>query len=147
MAGIANDSNTKSSFQTQCYPLYSLLQALHNPTVNLFILDIEGAEFEVEFPPQFMQIQSLFQVLKTIPWSKVDIEVLVVEHIHMGKIFPGSREDVIDYLSDQNYQHLGSMNKDDYFVRRDLIGEKYSLNLEQIKTKFPFKLSPALVNP
>jgi hypothetical protein len=44
----------------QCFPLYSLLLALGNPTVNLFILDIEGTEY---------------LILKTIPWDKVDIEV------------------------------------------------------------------------
>ena len=31
----------------QCFPLYSLLLALDNPTLNLLSLDIEGAEFEV----------------------------------------------------------------------------------------------------
>jgi hypothetical protein len=46
--------------QIQCFPLYSLLLALGNPTVNLFILDVEGAEY---------------MVLKNIPWHKVDIEV------------------------------------------------------------------------
>jgi hypothetical protein len=44
----------------QCLPLYSVLLALGNPTVNYFSLDIEGAEFPV---------------LKTIPWDKVDIQV------------------------------------------------------------------------
>jgi hypothetical protein len=47
-------------FQIQCFPLYSLLLALGNPTVNLFILDVEGAEY---------------MVLKNLPWHKVDIEV------------------------------------------------------------------------
>ena len=28
----------------QCIPLYTLLLAMDNPTVNWFILDIEGAE-------------------------------------------------------------------------------------------------------
>jgi hypothetical protein len=48
--------------QMQCFPLYSLLLALGNPTVNLFILDIEGTEY---------------LILKTIPWDKVDIEVSI----------------------------------------------------------------------
>ena len=42
-------------------PLYSILLALGNPTVNYFSLDLEGAEFAV---------------LKTIPWDKVDIQVI-----------------------------------------------------------------------
>ena len=33
----------------QCYPLYSLLMAMGNPTVNLLSLDIEGSEFEVKY--------------------------------------------------------------------------------------------------
>ena len=37
-----------------------IIQAAGNPTVNLLILDIEGAELSV---------------LKTLPWEKVDIEV------------------------------------------------------------------------
>ena len=39
-------------------------QAAGNPTVNLLILDIEGAEFAV---------------LKTIPWNKVDIQVNILK--------------------------------------------------------------------
>ena len=31
----------------QCYPVYSLLLAMDNPTVNLFVLDIEGFELAV----------------------------------------------------------------------------------------------------
>ena len=31
----------------QCFPLYSFLLALENPRVNLLVLDIEGAEYEV----------------------------------------------------------------------------------------------------
>ena len=41
---LVKDSET---FKTQCFPLFTMLQAIGNPKVNLFILDIEGAEFEV----------------------------------------------------------------------------------------------------
>ena len=34
-------------FLLQCVPLYTLLAALGHPTVNWFILDIEGAELQV----------------------------------------------------------------------------------------------------
>ena len=40
--------------------LLSLLLALNNPKVNYFSLDIEGAEL---------------QVLRSVPWHLVDIEV------------------------------------------------------------------------
>jgi hypothetical protein len=49
------------SYNLQCFPTYSLLMALGNPTVNYFSLDIEGAEF---------------LVLQSIPWEMVDIEVM-----------------------------------------------------------------------
>ena len=38
---------TATSLLEQCLPLYTLLAALGNPTVHWFILDIEGAEFQV----------------------------------------------------------------------------------------------------
>ena len=65
-AGIlAEDaSGVEEVVQMQCLPLYSLLLARGNPTVDFLSLDIEGAEF---------------QVLRTIPWDKVDIRALSVE--------------------------------------------------------------------
>jgi FkbM family methyltransferase len=42
----------------QCFPLYSILLALNRTTVDFFSLDVEGFELEV---------------LRTIPWDKVDI--------------------------------------------------------------------------
>ena len=43
-----------------CFPFYSVLLAMGNPVVDYFSLDVEGAEL---------------QILKTIPWDKVDIKV------------------------------------------------------------------------
>ena len=43
-----------------CLPLYTILLAVGNPTVDFFSLDVEGAELEI---------------LKTIPWDKVNINV------------------------------------------------------------------------
>jgi hypothetical protein len=62
MAGITLEER-EGSVQLQCLPLYSILLALGNPTVNYFSLDIEGAEFPV---------------LQTIPWDKVDIQVQIL---------------------------------------------------------------------
>ena len=74
----------------QCLPLYTLLLAVGNPTVHWFILDIEGAEF---------------QVLQTIPWHSVEIEMVSVETDMAGLVMPGSREEIIDYMKSQGYQH------------------------------------------
>ena len=43
-----------------CLPFISILSAIGNPSVDYFSLDIEGVELDV---------------LKTIPWDKVDIKV------------------------------------------------------------------------
>ena len=59
-------------------------------------MDIEGAEFEV---------------LKTVPWDNVDIEVLLIELIHAGSQFEGSREEVHTYLYNQNYVYLGTIHR------------------------------------
>ena len=57
-------------------------------------LDIEGVEFDV---------------LKTVPWEKVDIEVLLIELIHAGRQSGVSREDVHHFLSSNNYVYLGTI--------------------------------------
>ena len=74
----------------QCLPLVTLLLALGNPTVHWFILDIEGAEF---------------QVLQTIPWHSVDIEMVSVETDLAGLVMPGSRQEIIQYMESQGYHH------------------------------------------
>jgi len=49
---------------TQCFPLYSILLAIGQTRVDFFSLDIEGAEMDV---------------LKTIPFDKIDIEIFLIE--------------------------------------------------------------------
>ena len=46
----------------QCMPFYSIIEALGNPRIDFFSLDIDGVDL---------------QVLYTIPWEKVNISVLV----------------------------------------------------------------------
>jgi len=116
---LVKDSDT---FKTQCFPFFTMLQAIDNPRVNLFILDIEGAEFEV---------------LKTIPWKAVDIEVLIVELEHSGKVFPGTRNEVIRFLEVNDYNLIGNMHKDDIFIRKDLIGTKYEVDYAEAEKLFP----------
>ena len=49
--------------QVLCFPFHSILFAIGNPSVDYFSLDIEGIELDV---------------LKTIPWDKVDIKVACI---------------------------------------------------------------------
>ena len=69
--GLSRDTvNVREEIQLQCVPIFSVLQALDNPQVDFFSLDIEGADL---------------QVLKTIPFDKVRILVIMIEVAHLGK--------------------------------------------------------------
>jgi len=130
MGGIVSDEVQGSEiYKVQCIPLYSLLLAMGNPTVNYFILDIEGAEL---------------QVLRTIPWDKVDIEVLSVETDLAGKVLEGSRQEIVELMESvgyTRYDHRNNFNsvtgqpQDDMFVRNDVV-KKYGVQgYQQQKTE------------
>jgi len=110
MAGLVSQAD-EQSYDMQCFPLYSLILATGNRTVNYLSLDIEGAEF---------------QVLQTIPWDKVDIEVISLETNHAGEVFPGSQKEVRQYLEERGYVLAGTVEIDDIFVRRDLYEGRYA---------------------
>ncbi len=57
---IEEQENNEVIYAVQCFPLYSILLAIGQTTVDFFGLDVEGAEYKI---------------LKTIPWHKVDIKV------------------------------------------------------------------------
>ena len=42
--------------KTQCFPLYTLIQAVGIGTVDLLVLDVEGAEFEVNHVPNVASV-------------------------------------------------------------------------------------------
>jgi len=110
-------STTDGQYVVQCLPLYSLLQALDNPTVNYMSLDIEGGEF---------------QVLQSLPWDKVDIEVMSIESHFLGKRSAGTLDDLIKYLGDRGYIHVKGAHKS----RRKSDSEKmeaYDENLNVIQ--------------
>ena len=51
----------------------------------------------------------IFQVLQSIPWDQVDIEVLVIELEHAGKVFPGTRKEIHQYLAGKEYEYVGTV--------------------------------------
>ena len=69
-----------------CFPLETLLLALKQKTVDFFSLDVEGVELEV---------------LKTIPFDKIDIKVLAVEYMHGG---PDAKERYTAFMEDYGYK-------------------------------------------
>ena len=70
----------------------------------LHSLDIEGAEL---------------QVLRTVPWDKVNIRVLVVEVDHLGKIFKGSPKELNNLLKKNGLKFFQSSAIDDIYVIKD----------------------------
>ena len=50
-----------------CFPFYSMMLALNITHIDYFSLDVEGLELEI---------------LKTIPFDKLDISIFTVEYIH-----------------------------------------------------------------
>ena len=111
----------RRTIKTQCFPLYSILQAIGNPTVHYFSLDVEGSEIEI---------------LKSIPFDKVDIKVLDVEHKHLGRVFPGSFEVLNNFLMSKGYEFfvetkdiIGRPN-DAIYVKKGFIEELNALKAE-----------------
>ena len=69
-------------------------------------------------------------MLRTIPWDKVDIEVLTVETDLAGRVLEGSRQEIIDLMESAGYtrfDHRNNINpitempQDDLFVRNDVV--------------------------
>ena len=88
----------------QCFPIYSVLLALGNPTIDLLSLDVEGPEFEI---------------LKSIPWDKVNIRVMLIEVVHLGKLFPGSEAELNEFLDEKGYRFYASLGYDNIYVKKD----------------------------
>ena len=47
---LVSKEKGRSHYKTQCLPIYSLILAAGNPTVDYLSLDIEGAEIQVPYP-------------------------------------------------------------------------------------------------
>ena len=76
----------------QCFPLYSILLSSGRTNIGYFSLDIEGAEMNV---------------LRTIPWDKVDIKVIQIEK---NQIKEGI-DTLIDFMTSKGYTHLPLVQK------------------------------------
>jgi len=118
MGGLGERS--PGSMQLQCIPLYTIIKAAGNPRINLLVLDLEGADLDV---------------LRTIPWQKVDIEVLAVETdlIGVGRAGGDTQDDLINYVKSQGYQvfnHREERNpntglyQNHLFVRKDIVKKR-----------------------
>ncbi len=93
---------------SQCFSLYSLLVALDQKDINFFSLDVDGHELDI---------------LKTIPFDKVKIDVFTVEYaawpdpesVHLQKL-KGLRE---FFASLGNYKEVNVIEGDVLFQRQN----------------------------
>ena len=131
MAGLVPSPDSYTVVM-QCLPLYSMSMAMGNPTVHYFSLVLKGAELAV---------------LKSIPWDKVDIRVLTVETHLAGKVFPGTRQDIIDFMDSVGYWLLEIRFRskeevnDDVFVKRgmELLGDTEKVEDDQQVEKHKYE--------
>ena len=80
-------------------------------------------------------------MLRTIPWARVDIELVSVETDLAGRVMEGSREDIIQYMRDQGYIHrahhtrsgVKTGNKDDLFIRKDVVDRLIQYSREKLQ--------------
>ena len=99
----------RRTIKSLCFPLYSILSAVGNPTVHYFSLDVEGSELPI---------------LKTIPFDKVDIKVFDIEIKHAGRIFPGSYRDITKFMYSKGYEFFKQVEDvDAIYVKKGYLNE------------------------
>ena len=84
--------------KVECYPLYSLFLAVGiTQNIDFLSLDIEGAELAV---------------LKTIPWDKVRIELVMIEINHSDK------QELTNVMTKAGYKVYKNIKDQDIIYRR-----------------------------
>ena len=118
---ISDDSSTGNMIQIQSFPLYSVLKAIGVDTVDYFSLDIEGPELEV---------------LKTIPWDKIRINVITLEY----RARPGTKNasNVSKMRMDMFMEYFNSLGIYDFYARitkLDLVFVRKDLRIKPLSNK------------
>ena len=105
---VKNNPGAINKLKVQCFPIQAVLKAINSPTVTYFSLDIEGEEYNI---------------LKTMDFSEIDISVLGVEIFPSGpddalRINSGTKEQIHDYLKENSYNFVDSVEIDDFFIKQ-----------------------------
>ena len=66
-------------------------------------------------------------VLKTIPFDKVDISVFLIETDHLGEIFEGDDDDLRKFMHEKGYVFLRRLNIDDVYIKASLLDKLSTL--------------------
>ena len=91
---------------TLCIPVYSILEAIKMHHINFFSLDVEGAELEI---------------LKTIPFDKVKIDIFLIEYTIPGGGSQGKLNALKKFFEDlRTYKQVQRTNQDVMFVLEEM---------------------------
>ncbi|KAK8378453.1 hypothetical protein O3P69_011159 [Scylla paramamosain] len=90
-----NDTQVGSVTEVQCVPLYTVIRALGRTHIDFLSLDVEHAEMGI---------------LDTVPWGEISFTVMAIEHT--------TQDDLVSYLDQRGYQHVGSFLEDHIFVNK-----------------------------
>ncbi|KAK4007012.1 hypothetical protein OUZ56_012166 [Daphnia magna] len=85
------NGRTENLYKIQCFPLYSMLVAVGRTQVDYFSLDVEGSEYKI---------------LRTIPWTKLDITTLTVEWNHV----PEGEKAITRLMEENQYIKFGQIS-------------------------------------
>ncbi|CAL4116001.1 unnamed protein product [Meganyctiphanes norvegica] len=108
ISNLSPSNSRKGYAKVHCLPLYSILRALGTTTVDYFSLSVQGLEL---------------QVLKTIPWDRVNIRTLSVEFTYGKK----GQFSIVNYMLHKGYYvyseviHPDEIVKDFIFYRKDVV--------------------------
>ena len=101
----SKEANKKQGkfIHVECFPLTSILFSLNRTSVDFLSLDVEGVELDI---------------LKTIPFNIIDIEVLTVEYRHAKH----GKKSVKDFMEMQGYEVLMTIPEalDYVFIKKRL---------------------------
>ena len=86
----------------QCFPLWSVLLALDNPTIDYFSLDVEGSEVFI---------------LQSLPWSRIDVRVWTIEHNGIAK----AAAQIDDVMIANGYVKVKEIARDFVYIRSDVL--------------------------
>lgn len=85
--------------RVKCFPIYSLLLAMNRTNIDYLSLESGGTEL---------------QVLETIPFDKVNIEIIDV-HLHTNE---NEKESIKKFLATKNYTFLQNYNSSYVFITK-----------------------------
>ena len=86
--------------RVQCFPFFSVMMALGNPTIDYFSLDVEGSELGI---------------LKTIPFSRIDIKVMTIEINHYSK---PKQAEIRSIMESNGFELVKVINKQDFVFQK-----------------------------